>query len=222
MALPPQALEQLSREPVRTPGWSGTLLMFSSTLLFVGIFAWVGLSYGYQPYLSKQLDGLDAELKTASKQINADTQSELISFYSQLTNLDTILDHHVYASAVFDLLEARVQPNIFFTKLDLNTETGKMILGGSAKSVKDVTEQVKLLEDDPKIASVALGNVAVQSNGSWQFDMTVNFKDGVLSESPDVSSASLTTASGTLTAAPAATTTASSTAGTKPSTSKLP
>jgi hypothetical protein len=185
MALPPQALEQLAREPMHTPGWSGKLLMFSSTLFIISLFAWVGLSYGYAPFLTKQSDQYDKDLAAAAKQINIDTQRELISFYSQLANLDKIIDNHVYASTLFDLLEARVHGNIFFNKLDVNTETGKMILGGVAKSVKDVTEQAKLLEADPKVASVFLGNVSAQSGGLWQFDLTVNFKEKMLAKAPE-------------------------------------
>jgi hypothetical protein len=182
MALPPQVIDQLSREPARTPGWSGRLLMFSFTLFFLAAIAWVGLSQGYERYLDSQDKKIQKELDSGSAQIPKDKESSLIGFYSQLDNLKNILDKHVYASNLFGFLEQTTHSNVYFTKLDLNSELNKVTLSGVAKTVKDATEQAQVFQGNEQVKSVILGNLAVLADGTWQFDLSLVLQDKFLNQ----------------------------------------
>ena len=58
MALPQKVLEQLGREPPKTPGWAGQFLMFSSTIFFVSLVVYIGLVFGYRPYITSEVKKL--------------------------------------------------------------------------------------------------------------------------------------------------------------------
>lgn len=219
MPLPPSAIEQLSREPARTPGWSGRLLMFSFTLFFLSLLAYGGLKFGYEPYLSKKIEDQKSQMQQLSQKVNADQQADILSFHSQLINVKKLLDGHIYSTNLFDFLERTTQANVYYSKLDFNTDTGKASLVGVAKTVKDATQQMQILESQSDyVKSVQVSNVTALTNGSWQFDALIEFKTNLTQQATTE-----TTGTNGVQVTPvesAASTTASSTASTTKTTNK--
>lgn len=123
MPLPEKVIEQLGREPPRTPGWSGQLLIFSSTVLFISVFIYFGLTFGYQTYLKSQVQKIKDQVQAFSQQIPADEQAKIASFYSQLTNLKSLLANHVFSSQIFGWLEKNTQANIYWNRFSLDRKS---------------------------------------------------------------------------------------------------
>jgi hypothetical protein len=181
MALPPSAIEQLSRDPLRTPGWSGRLLMFSVTLLFISIAGYTGLTFGYEPYLSNRIQEAKSEMDQLSRKASAEEQEKILSYYSQLVNVKNLIDGHTYPTLLFKWMETATHPNVYFNKFDFNAKNRTVSLLGTAKNVRDVTEQIEIFEKRPEVAQVSFSNVSVLGTGGWQFDASVVLKEGVLS-----------------------------------------
>jgi hypothetical protein len=181
MALPPSAIEQLSRDPLRTPGWSGRLLMFSVTLLFISIAGYAGLTFGYEPYLTNRIQEAKSEMDQLSRKASAEEQSKVLSFYSQLVNVKNLIDGHTYPTLLFKWIETATHPNVYFVKFDFNAKNRTVSLLGTAKNVRDVTEQIEIFEKRPEVAQVSFSNVSVLGTGGWQFDASVVLKEGILS-----------------------------------------
>jgi hypothetical protein len=181
MALPPSAIEQLSRDPIRTPGWSGRLLMFAVTLLFISIAGYAGLTFGYEPYLTNRIQEAQSEMDQLSRKASAEEQEQILSFYSQLVNVKNLIDGHTYPTLLFKWIEAATHPNVYFSKFDFNAKNRTVSLLGIAKNVRDVTEQIEIFEKRPEVAKVSFSNVSVLGTGGWQFDATIVLKEGVLS-----------------------------------------
>lgn len=180
MALPPKVVEQLAREPLQTPGWSARLLMFSATLFILSIVGYFGLSLGYARYLAGRIQEIDRQIKSQSQQIPEQDRDNIVIFFSQLSNLRLILDKHIFTSSLFALLEKTTHKNVHYSRLVMNSGKNEALLTGIATSVADVTEQVKILEDQPEIEKVSLGNIVV-AGGGWQFETTLSFSPGFLS-----------------------------------------
>ena len=175
-------MERLVHESVRTPGWSGRLMMFASTLFLISIFAYLGLAYGYRPYLSGQHDSLAAQAKTLSQQVQTQNQAQVVEFYSQLSNLRSILDKHMYASSLFGLLEKSVHPNVYFTHLSFNSANNQVTLNGMAKTAQDIPAQIQIFQAQPGVSRVAFNNLsAAGTGGQWQFDVVLTLAPDVLS-----------------------------------------
>ncbi|RJP45631.1 hypothetical protein C4587_00570 [Candidatus Parcubacteria bacterium] len=177
MALPQKVVEQLSREPVQAPGWASGLVMFSSTIFIVGLFIYLGLSYGYQPYLRAEVEKLDRQIEAFKQQVPAEEQAKIVSFYSQLANLKTVLGRHVLVFPTFGWLERNTQGDVYFTKFTLNSQSRQLALSGIARTVGDLGEQLAVFERDPSVERATFSNVFIGSNGLWQFDLTLSFKE---------------------------------------------
>jgi uncharacterized membrane protein YvbJ len=87
MPLPQQVVEQLSRESSRTPGWSSGIILFSGTVFGVVLLVYLGLTFGYTPYLNAQISQANDQIKKLDQSVSADDQTKLATFYSQVTNL---------------------------------------------------------------------------------------------------------------------------------------
>ena len=166
---------------MRTPGWSGRLLMFSATLFLISVFAYFGLAYGYAPYLQGRADELNAQAKALTQQVQADNQTKIVEFYSQLANLRSILNGHVYSSSLLDLLEKNAYSNIYFTKLSFTGSNNQVSLSGLAKSAQDVPAQIQIFQATPGIKDVTFNNLVVLPTGQWQFDAILTLDPAVLS-----------------------------------------
>src|SRR3989344_1296726 len=133
MALPQKVLEQLGREPPKTPGWAGQFLMFSGTLFFIAAFVYLGLVFGYRPYLASEVRKLQDQINIFIQQIPVEEQGKIINFYSQLLNLRSLLANHAVSSHFFNLIEDNTQVNVYYDRFDLSLRTRELRVGGAGK-----------------------------------------------------------------------------------------
>ncbi len=192
MALPQKVIEQLGREPSRTPGWSGQLLMFSSTIFFISLLAYFGLVFGYKPYLDSNVQKLQDQIQAFGQKIPLDQQKKLINFYAQLSNIESLLANHVIASPVFGWLEKNTETNAYFTRFSLNTQTNQLALTGIAKTMDDVSQQLAIFENRPEAKQMSVGNITL-TNGLWNFDVALSFDPGYFYHSNAATPANTTT-----------------------------
>lgn len=179
MPLPQQAVEKLANEPVATQGIYKELLVLATALLALMLVLYGGIAYGYQAYLKSSIANLDKSIAKFGESIPQAQQDETADFYSELVNLRELLRTHTTASPVFALLERTANPNIYFTKLNLNTTTNEVDLTGAAKNLTDAAALVAFLERQPEVARVNFTNAGNQ-NGIWQFAMSVFLNPGLL------------------------------------------
>lgn len=179
MPLPQKVIEQLSREPPRTPGWSSDLLIFSSTIFLISLFIYFGLVYGYRNYLNSEVKTLHDQIQTFGQQVSLEEQTKIINFYSQITNIKSLLLNHIFSSQLLSWLESNTQTNVYWSKFNLDTAGNKLSLIGQARSMNDVVQQLAIFESksEPKKADVR--NVTYL-NGLWQFDVALIFDPSFL------------------------------------------
>ncbi|MDO8536843.1 MAG: hypothetical protein Q7R94_01195 [bacterium] len=182
MALPQKVIEQLGREPPKTPGWSGQLLMFSSTVLFISLLIYFGVAFGYQPYLESQVQKLNTQIQTFGQQIPLEKQAEIIKFYSQIANLKTILANHIISSPIFEWLEKNTQTNVYFTNATLNTSNNQLTLSGAAKTIDDVNQELAIFQSQPEVVKFSVGTISF-TNSLWRFELALSLDPKYFSKS---------------------------------------
>ncbi|MEK7181246.1 MAG: hypothetical protein AAB738_02850 [Patescibacteria group bacterium] len=173
MALPQNVSEQLSRVPIRAPGVSGQLLMLTCLLFFISLASYVGLEYGYKPYLEGEIQKLDKSIADYTAQISPAEQSNLINFYSQLTNLKTLLAGHIFGSRFFEWIEKNTQINVSYQNLRFDAVQGTISVTGQAKTIDDIGEQVLILNQLPEVKKITLSGITAAPNKLWQFNLAV-------------------------------------------------
>ena len=179
MALPPQAIEKLIREPGRTQGAYRELLLFSGAIFALTVVVSAGLSFGYTPYLEGQLASVEKQIQNFDPGVSQEDRTQIQGFYSQLVNLRTLLSNHTAASPVLAMLERTVQPDVYYTKFTMNVATNQAVVNGAAKSLDSAAAQAKVLEGQPEVDHLDFNNAGSQSGGPWQFTMTIYLKPAV-------------------------------------------
>ena len=173
MALPPKAIEQLGREPVRTPGWSGRILMFSSTLFFLSVATYFGIIFGYKPFLTSRLEAVENETRKFSQQVPAAEQENIIIFYSQLVNLRTLLNKQKLASLAFPWLEQHTHRGVYWSSFSLNVDGGSINVSGQARTLEDLAQQLVSLQGLPEIEDVEFSGASEGAGDFWNFSLNI-------------------------------------------------
>lgn len=186
MALPAQALEKLSHSSERTTGVYSQLLMLSLSMAILATFLFLGLTYGYQPYLDSKIASLDEQINKFGEEIPAEKQAEMATFYSQIVNLKTVLNNHSFLTPFWGWLEKNTLENVYFNKVTVNTSGNQITLQGGARGSQDIMAQLTVFENSPEVERLVFGNIANTPQG-WQFNMTLFmkspiFNSGVISE----------------------------------------
>ena len=183
MPLPQQVINQLTQEPSATPGWSSGVLVFCGGIFTVVIVIYLGMTFAYEPYLNGKLSNLQGQVRTLSQSVSSDDQTKLITFYSQISNLQSLLQHHVIFSQFLTWLENNTETGIYYTQFSFGS-TGQITLTGDAPSEADINQQIAIFESSPQIQKVAVTNVGTSGTaGVSQFTLTILIDPSVVAPS---------------------------------------
>lgn len=144
--------------------------------------AYVGLSLykeGFEGRLgqarvdARQIEQSAGEIVVAVR--NAETYAR------QLTAARSALDRHVAWTRLFDLIETLARPGTRFSQFNGSTMNGVVGIDASARSYRDMAEQIVALREHPLVESVRASSASAQVNdlGEVQgvaFAMTIKFK----------------------------------------------
>lgn len=180
MPLPQKVVEQLGREPPKTPGWSGKLLMFSGTIIFVTLSVYFGLSFGYTPYLKAEIAKINKDIEQFGQQVPVGDQLKLVSFYSQLGNIKSLLSSQIIGLRAFDWIEKNTQVNTYIKSLSVNLAGSQMSYGASAITMDDALQQMAWFQNKKEITKVGIGGISL-SEDQWQFSVQATFDKGYFS-----------------------------------------
>lgn len=175
MALPQPVFEQLTHRPAQSQGWSGQILMFTATVLVVVLLLYLGVHFGYRPYIEGRVASLDQRIQDFSKQISQEEQNRALAFYGKLANIKRLLDDHTVPSAIFEWIEQNTLPTVFYNRLSVSTNNRQIVLSVSAKDMTDVTRQLEHFQTAAEVERAIFAN-AGETNGVWQFELTLTMK----------------------------------------------
>jgi hypothetical protein len=181
MPLPEKVIEQLGREPSSTHGWAIGALLFSGGILFFAIAMYVGLAFGYEPYVQSQLTAEQNKVSALNQSIPGNDQSQLIGYYSQIANLQVLLQQHTAATKLFSWLEKNTEANIYFQSLSLTTGN-QITLTGIGSTEADINQQVAIFENAPEVTLVNVSNVTAPQllGNGWTFNIAIVMNSSVL------------------------------------------
>ena len=175
---PAQAKPQLPVASI-TIGLPWRLMVFSFVLFLFSIFIFAGLQYGYGMYLDAQTVEVDENIAALAQQVSESEQEELLLFYSQLTNLQKVLDRRVFTVNTFPFLEKNTLPLVYYTEAQYITEEGVVILNGVANSMQVFVQQITLFEESPEVERVIIDDVGLE-RGTVSFGLHIAFQSEFL------------------------------------------
>jgi Tfp pilus assembly protein PilN len=173
--------EKLSREPQVGGGMPAKLLMFSVSIFIITLVIYLGMVFGYEPYLNAQLNKINNQISITGSQISPTDQTQLINYISQITNLKAIFNNHVISSNLLSYLEKNTDPNVYFNRLSLTVFNNQVQLSGLAKSMDDLIGQLAAWQSSSAITRVDFSQISYTPQG-FSFSATLIFQPGFLTK----------------------------------------
>jgi hypothetical protein len=168
-----------------TPASLGTpwrLFVFSILLFGFSLFVYFGLKIGYENYLNSEASSLDDKINQLSNSVSKEDQQKFISIYSQIVNLQNVLNNHLFTFNIFNFLERNTLPQVFYSNASFSSLSRSIQLDGQAASLQVLAAQIMQFEKAPEVESAVLTSMNFNPTGNTSFSMNVVLKKDYLSK----------------------------------------
>lgn len=175
---PPTSLEEQFVTEAIPVGLPWRLLVFSLVIFGLSLSVFFGLKFGYAKYLDREGEITDKKIKDLAQQVKQEDQKRFINFYSQLFNLQKILDNHAFTANIFDFLERSTLGNVYYTDASFLRDGNIINLKGTAASSEAIVQQLNIFDKAPELARVVLDQMTFDQRGqSVGFSISAAFSD---------------------------------------------
>lgn len=179
MAYTQSALQsELSKQREVSVGWPWRLMTLSLVVLLTVVAVYVGMRFGFQElYLGKELKDAEETALKLTQSVTPEEQKQIFNFYSQLSNIDSLLDSRGKGIMYLDLVEKNTLKAVTYSDMDLVVSGQAVTIGldGKATSYGSIVEQIDLYKKIPGVKEVNLSGaqVAGQAVDGIQFSLQI-------------------------------------------------
>jgi len=165
-------------------------LTFSAFIFFLTILIYVGLSYGYKAFLNSEIEDIQTSIEDLRFEVPLEEQEELVVFFSQIGNIQGILDNHIITTNLFPALEKYTHSEVAYRSMEISTLENKVSLDGIAGSYEALVSQLAIYESAPEIERVILNNSQRSANAiTFRVTLTMDeelfdFKEAAFAPAP--------------------------------------
>src|SRR5574343_441571 len=99
-------------------GWLSKFIRFGVILLVITIVVYILSNFVYIKFLDKEVADLENKIQGLEQEIPKQDREEVTIFYSQLVNLQKLLESHLYPTQIFERLELITLTQVTFTNFD--------------------------------------------------------------------------------------------------------
>jgi len=161
-------------EPEKLPiGWPWRLFLLTLGLFTFSVLLYLGLAFGYSPYLNSQIEMKRSELSQLA--IPQEDRQILGQASSLLANLEGILNNHILSSKLFSVLERVTNQKTYYTNANLKVPQRELELRGFVESYEILAQQLEAYEQAEEIESYSLNeSQASQDLISFRISLKLN------------------------------------------------
>jgi len=164
-----RARSQIPGREILPSGTPLKFLTFSFFLFLASVLAYIGLSAGYRTFLNNEISKLEESIDELRFQISVDQQENLVKFFSQVSNVEDLLDNHVATSNVFPILEDNTHSKVAYEGVNVFVDDKRVLIDGVAETFDALVSQLTIYESVPEIERVIL-------RSSTRTGSIINFK----------------------------------------------
>lgn len=152
--------EQFISEPVEV-GLPWRLMIFTFILFLFSILLFAGLRFGYNTYLDNQIRSVDQQMEDLANQVSEGERERFLTFYSQLSNLQEVLDRRQFSQKIFPLMESETLSSVYYTSAEYSKDRISLILEGQAESMEDFVNQMTVYGNSDNISKAILNDLSL-------------------------------------------------------------
>ncbi len=172
------ANEEFFKEHLKV-GWPWHMFLFTLVVLLSVILTYFGLSFGYKPFLLRSITDTESKLIGLTLDVERESQDNFVTFYSQITNVKTLLAKHVITSKLLPLLENETHQKVVYTSANLILSEKILRIEGFAQSYEVLSAQLVLYEGASWVEKVILDNSSL-GDQSVKFSVRLKLKNEIL------------------------------------------
>ena len=170
------AIRIIPKPKPRAPLWINFLLGTSLFLLLAVLLVFFFLAYE-ESSLGKRNDKLDTEIAKLEKSDIKAIERELMKTSKKLKDFSQIFQQHKRSSELFGFFEHICHPRAQFLSFNFLLDGYVVNLEAVTENFKTLGEQLLLLEDDLRIKSFELSNVAINEEGQVGFGLSLSLSE---------------------------------------------
>lgn len=153
--------QELFKKDELKAGTPWRLLTVAFITLLTTLVLYLGLNFGYAPFLDSQLEDVNKKLDNLSSSINEQDAQKIFTFYSQLYNINDLLNSRYNSTNILNLLETNIMKSVYYTGFSFNLDEKQIALEGIAPSYEILGQQLELFKTAKEIKTVKLENARV-------------------------------------------------------------
>lgn len=162
-------MAQPSRYTTKGP-WR--ILVLSLVLFGLSVLVFVGMEFGYTPYLSAQIDELDGELTSLNQTFQGEREEDVFNLFSQIYNVQSLFSQQSSLSPMISFLERTTHQLVTLEAVELVHKDGVMRIEGVAPSYDVLVSQLNILGSSEQIESVVLED-STRNEGQTTFSIYI-------------------------------------------------
>lgn len=154
-------------------------LLTTAVLTFgITVALYLGMNLGLKTFLNYKIDSLNQQLDQLANSVSDDQAKNFLTFYSQLSNMNSVLKNRQSSSKFFDFLEKNSLKTTNYTTLNVNYATGNVKLDGKTPDFENLAEQMAVFQNAPEVQRVVLSNanLAQDKTGGVKFTLQLFLK----------------------------------------------
>lgn len=170
-----QLMESFGPNNKMPSGWLSKFIRFGVILLIITVALYVLLNFVYLRYLDKQVASLENKIQGLEQEIPKQDREEVTAFYSQLVNLQKLLQAHLYPMQIFERIELITLPKVTFTNFDYDFPEKRLKMDGYASSLDIIAQQLVAFQRTSDFSKVILSDVRQTTPERVSFNLEVVF-----------------------------------------------
>lgn len=171
----------LERELMKNEGvkvgapWRLLIMGFIVFGTSVGIF--LGMRFGFQPFLQAQVNKEDQKIKQLLGSLTQDEVKNSQVFYSQLININDLIESRSLATPLLEMLEKNTLKGIYFNSMNYSNVTKELKLSGVGPTYAVLAQQLEIFKNYPGVEKTFMDNASVdERTKAVQFSIRVKLK----------------------------------------------
>ena len=151
-------------------------ILFIATIIFIASLALAVGVYFHRAYLIKQQSALDSQIERAKASFEPEFVSDIEKLDRKLTASSKLLENHITASPVFELLSTLTLKQIRYSEFSFtvdenNVSNATVLLSGKADGYRTIALQADLFSSNRNIIDPIFSNLVLDEKGQVLFDL---------------------------------------------------
>ena len=169
------AIEVIPKKPQSPTFSSANFLFYLSLILLLIAVLVLSTVYLLKNKSSRLLEDVKTQIAEKETAVKKTQEAQVLLAQKRINDFLFLLDSRRSNSQFFNSFQTFTHPQVYFNKVDLKIEQGKISLSGIAENPTVLGQQILLFDKVEYIQGINLAEVSISKEGKIEFDLELTF-----------------------------------------------